>query len=93
VEEEVILEGACGLSARKVSRDFCAMQINCRVPFPERLMHRRRGWRDTPTLIQYEHDGPPGIERDSLVEGTSNWPQTMSTISSIPSVRAMSASP
>ena len=27
-------------------------------------MHRRRGWRDTPTLIQYEPDAPPG---DSLI--------------------------
>ncbi len=42
----------------------CAMQINCRVPFPERFMHRRRGWRDTPTLIQYEPDAPPG---DNLI--------------------------
>lgn len=38
------------------------MQINCRVPFPERFMHRRRGWRDTPTLIQYEPDAPPGTQ-------------------------------
>ena len=44
---------------------FCkyalAVQINCRVPFPERFMHRRRGWRDTPVLIQYEHDAPQGM--------------------------------
>ena len=53
------------LGLRRLGGQFCncslAVQIYCRVPFPERFMHRRRGWRDTPVLIQYEHDAPQGM--------------------------------
>lgn len=32
--------------------------VHCRVPLPVRHARRRTGWRDSPTIVQYEQDVP-----------------------------------
>jgi hypothetical protein len=44
-------------------------RVHCRVPLPDRHSGRRSGWRDTPTLVQYEQNGP-GV-RLSII--SDNW--------------------
>lgn len=33
-------------------------RVHCRVPLPDRHSGRRSGWRDMPTLVQYEQEVP-----------------------------------
>ncbi len=37
---------------------LCLSRVHCRVPLPDRHSRRRSGWRDMPTLVQYEQEVP-----------------------------------